>query len=97
MYQAATVCGADHLHQFVKIMYAAVSSRIADRVGRIWLCQLLLHVFRNLRLCPSIMLGIFHNQKSICLGIKTNKRLNINDLKLVLAGSVCVKRNVLVF
>jgi len=80
MYQAATVCEAAHLHHFVKIMYIAVSSRIADWVGGIWLCQSLIHIFRNLRLCPSIVLGIFHNQKTICLEIKTNKWLNINDL-----------------
>ena len=34
MYQAATVCEAD---QFLKIMYVAVSSRIADWIGGIWL------------------------------------------------------------
>jgi len=76
LYQAATVCEAD---QFLKIMYIAVSSRIADWIGGIWLCQLLLHIFRNLHLYPSIMLGIFHDQKTICLEIKTNKLLNINN------------------
>jgi hypothetical protein len=88
MYQAATVCEAD---QFLKIVYVAVSSRIADWIGGIWLCHLLLHVFRNLHLCPRIVLEIFHNQKTICLEVKTNTLLNINDFNWFLQAAFILR------
>jgi endoglucanase Acf2 len=36
MQYAATVYEVDHLHYFLKIMYAAVNSRIDDWIGREW-------------------------------------------------------------